>query len=189
MTASIHRQEEAGYLIFLTKYSTKNHQVQDLRTSISADDIFRNLLRQRIDRSLRMPRRQHRKRTRVNDSQPLHSVYPSLRIQHRHLIPNFAHLTRPGRMPQLHQRPSDEAQNLFVRPHLRRTGEVLLPDRGPVHESPDLPHALESQDGEFDIRRVGEPVWVDDRVVPGIGRRDGDVAAGKRGDERGGGGR
>ena len=78
-----------------------------------------NLLRKRINSSLRVPRWQYRKATRIHDSQSRDPADVGVTIQHGHLIARPPHLARTRGMPHGRQTLADEVEDLGIGLHGR----------------------------------------------------------------------
>jgi hypothetical protein len=69
-----------------------------------SNDIIRNLLRERINRTLRMPRHKQRETRSVNDSQSLNPENTSLGVDDSHWIARSAHFTWKIVLASQHQK-------------------------------------------------------------------------------------
>lgn len=95
------------------------------------------------------------------------SVDSSLRVHDGHWVVLLSHTAcRRGMIHGL-KRSLDPLEDLLVRGHagarivLRSDCQVLLQDGSLV----DLPQSFEGSDGDLNVGLIGQPVWVDQRIV------------------------
>ena len=112
-----------------------------------------------------MPRRQQRKRRRVNNPQTLYPKHPSLRIHHRTRIARLPHLTGPGRMVNARRTLHYGGQYILITSYIH-AWEDFGPGKDGLYRArlKDLSRAAKSCDGDLLVSRVGQPIRADDRI-------------------------
>lgn len=158
-----------------------------------------NLLRKRINRGLRVARRQDGKGTGIDDSKIFDANDAScislvfiggengnehtMRINNCHRIILFPHLVRTGSMMDSRRTSLDDMQNILVVGNVRTRESLLALENGFYRRRlPGIAGLLESCHGDFLVTRISEPCRVDEGVVPRVVRGNRDIAARKRRD-------
>ena len=130
-----------------------------------------------------MTRRQHRKRTRVHNSQLINSNHFGLGIHHGHVVVDLTHFACTAGVPHRVEALPDQRQQFFV--GLRPAREVFGPDEHWSHSlgGKELTDPLVCRNRNSLVRRICQPAWINEWLIFGIGRGNANGAARERRDE------
>lgn len=107
---------------------------------------------------------------RIHDPQTLHPENPRLGVDNGVRVVRPSHLTCTGGVKDGVEAPLDEVPDLIVGADVGFAGEIFVPDEEISHglRFPNLSGAFEGREGDFLVRRMGEPVGIDDGVIGGV---------------------
>ena len=110
---------------------------------------------------LRVTRRKERESTSIDNTQSLHTIHTSLRVNNSHLILRSTHLASASRMPNSHDIVLDPFQDLSISLDLS-TGVVLITNDNGCHgiALEGLAHAFEHGNGNLLVCWGVQPVGV-----------------------------